>query len=200
MVKALHLFNPAPGCMMFRWLRRATAAIAVAVCCLFSAGSNSQLATTVPPELVIQTGHSSRVNCAVFAPNGRWLATGAADNSIRLWDTESGLELRALHGHSNWIRSLAVSHTGELLASGSNDRTIKIWNVTGGGREPLTLTGHTAPVESLLFMPDDKFIVSGGGDRTVRIWNASSGQLTQTLSNLTAVVALAVSPDGRYLA
>ena len=130
MVKALHPFNPALGCMMFRWLRRATAAITVAVCCVFSAGSNSQLAPTIPPELVIQTGHSSRVNCAGFAPNGRWLATGAADNSIRLWDTESGLELRALHGHSSWIRSLAVSRNGELLASGSNDRTIKLWNVT----------------------------------------------------------------------
>ncbi|HEY3103947.1 MAG TPA: caspase family protein [Pyrinomonadaceae bacterium] len=200
MVKALHLFNPARGCIMFRLLRRATAVIAIAVCCLFWAESTSQVSTAVPPELVIQTGHSSRVNCAVFGPNGRWLATGAADNSIRLWDTESGLELRALHGHSNWIRSLAVSRGGELLASGSNDRTIKIWSVSSG-RELVTLTGHTAPIESLLFMPDDKLIVSGSADQTIKVWDAGSGRLAQTLSGDTAAVgALAVSGDGKYLA
>ncbi len=180
------------------WLALAVTVLGVWLLC--SSEPPSQAAATTPPELVIQTGHSSRVYCAVFAPNGRWLATGAADNSIRLWDTESGLELRALHGHSSWIRSLAVSRNGELLASGSNDRTIKLWNVTTG-REPLTLTGHTAPIESLLFMPGDEVIVSGGGDHTVRIWDASSGHLKQTLSShTTAVVALAVSPDGRYLA
>src|SRR5215475_6150738 len=74
------------------------------------------------PELVIQSGHSSRVNCAVFGPDHRWLATGGADNSIRLWDVDSGLELRALTGHQNWIRSLAVNGNGDLLVSGSNDR------------------------------------------------------------------------------
>ena len=71
---------------------------------------------SAPPELVIQTGHSSRINCAVFGPDRRWLASGGADNSIRLWDVATGHELRALTGHKNWINSLAVSRNGELLA------------------------------------------------------------------------------------
>src|SRR5262249_18493602 len=75
------------------------------------------LAQNNPPELVLQTGHSSRVNCAVFGPNHKWLASGGADNTIRIWDVDSGLELRALRGHRNFINSLAVSRNGELLAS-----------------------------------------------------------------------------------
>ena len=208
MLKAFNSGTQAPNRMsnrstsrylFFGWLRRAIAVTAIALCCLFATGSSSRTATIVPPELVIQTGHSSRVNCAVFAPDSRWLATGAADNSIRLWDTESGLELRALHGHSNWIRSLAVSRSGKQLASGSNDRTIKVWSVSAG-RELRTLSGHTAPIESLLFTPDDKWIVSGSTDHTIKIWDAASGSLATTLSgHMTAVSALAISPDGKYL-
>jgi WD40 repeat protein/uncharacterized caspase-like protein len=183
----------------FLWLRTVSAVSAIAVCCLFSAKSTSQ-PKTIPPELVIQTGHSSRVNCAIFAPDSRWLATGAADNSIRMWDTQSGLELRALHGHSNWIRSLAVNRSGQQLASGSNDRTVKVWSISAG-RELLTLTGHTGPVESVLFTSDEKWIVSGSIDRTIKIWNAASGRLATTLSgHPTAVGTLAISLDGKYLA
>src|ERR1051325_11136631 len=120
------------------WLGFALAILGAAL--HFCSQSPSLAAATTPPELVIQTGHSSRVNCAVFGTDNRWLATGAADNSIRLWDTESGLELRALHGHSNWIRALAVSRSGKQLASASNDRTIKAWSVSDG-RELHTLTG-----------------------------------------------------------
>ena len=184
----------------YRWVRPALAAMAIAVCCVFSTESTSQRAATIPPELVIQTGHSSRINCGVFGPDGRWFASGGADNSIRLWDTESGLELRALHGHSNWIRSLAVSRSGKQLASGSNDRTIKVWNISAG-RELLTLSGHTGPIESVVFTSDDKWIVSGSTDRTIKIWDAASGSLTTTLSgHATAVSVLAISPDGKYLA
>ncbi len=199
MVKALHHFNPVRG-MMLRGLRRATALIAIAVCCLFSGTSTSQPRPAIAPELVIQTGHSSRVNCGVFAPNGRWLVTGAADNSIRIWDAEAGLELRALHGHANWIKSLAVSRSGERLASGSNDRTIKLWDVSAG-RELLTLNGHTGPIEALAFTPNDKWIVSGSNDHSIKVWEANTGRQAQSLSaHGAAVTALAISPDGKYLA
>ena len=161
--------------------------------------SQSPAPRSAPPELVIQTGHSSRVNCAVFGPNQSWLASGSADKSIRLWDVNSGLELRALHGHKNWITALAVSRNGELLASGSNDRTVRVWSVSSG-RELLTLTGHQAVVDSVLFSPDDRWVISGSADNTIRIWDATSGREIQTLKGHTAgVTALAMS-DGKMLA
>ena len=162
--------------------------------------SQSYAPSMAPPELVIQTGHSSRVNCAVFGPNRRWLASGSADHSIRLWDVDSGRELRALHGHKNWIKSLAVNRNGEHLASGSNDGTVKLWNVSSG-REIRTFEGHAGPVEVVLFSPDDRWIISGSTDQIIRIWDAATGREMQTLTGHTAgITALAISMDGKTLA
>ena len=184
--------------------RRVFRLVLLVAACLFSqfsyksSGASDQI--TAKPELVIQTGHSSRVNCVAFGPDSHWLASGSADNSIRLWDVESGLELRALIGHQNWIRSLAVSKNGKRLASGSNDRTVKVWNVASGRLE-LDLAGHEGAVEAVLFSPDGRLIVSGGADNSVKVWDATSGRQLQTLKDqAAAVTALVMSPDGRTLA
>ncbi len=178
--------------------------IALTLMCLYGASSRARVetldSTPAAPELVIQTGHSSRINCVAFAPDGRWLASGGADNSIRIWDLTSGLELRALTGHQNWIKSVAVSSNGELLASGSNDRTVKIWNVASG-RELMTLTGHQAAVEAVLFSSDGRLVFSGSSDNTIKIWDATSGRELRTLTgHAAAISAMAVSSDEKTLA
>lgn len=181
---------------------RSLAAVAVALWFYGPIPSPSQSSSpdNAPPELVIQTGHSSRINCALFASDRRWLASGGADNTIRLWDVDSGHELRALVGHKNWIKSLAVSRSGELLASGSNDRTVKLWNVLSG-RELLTLAGHEGAVEVVLFSPDDRWIVSGSADNTIRVWDAASGTQVQRLKgHVAGITALAISSNGKILA
>ena len=128
------------------------------------------------------------------------MATGSADNSIRLWDVNSGLELRAFTGHQNWIRSLAVSNSGELLASGSNDKTVRVWNVSSG-RATATLAGHTGIVGAVAFGADGRVIFSGSSDKTIRLWDAASGSPLRTLTgHLAEITVLAVSSDGKALA
>lgn len=165
---------------------------------------SSSLAARFPsqprPELVLQKGHAMAVNCAAFAPDGSWLASGGSDNSILIWQTESGRQLRALNGHSGYIRSLAISIDGQLLASGSNDRTIKVWNVAEG-RELFTLKGHEGPVEGLAFSRDGSWLASGSSDKTIRVWDLSSQKEIQTLNRRTAAVStLSFSGNGELLA
>src|SRR6266850_363254 len=103
-----------------------------------------QINNTAPPELVLQTGHASRINSSVFAPGNQWLASAGADQVIKIWDLPTGREMRTLTGHTGWIKSLSTNNKGDLLASGSVDRSVKIWEVESG-RVVHTLKGHTKP-------------------------------------------------------
>jgi len=193
---------PAPKVSSSDALRCFWRLLGTAVLCAYAFGVSSATATLsgALPELVLQTGHSSRVNCAVFAPDHRWLASGGVDNTIRIWDVSSGLELRALHGHNNWINSLAVSHSGELLASAANDQTLKVWNVTSG-REVVTITDPQNNDAVVLFSADDKSIIAAGADNLIRVWDIASVNQIATLKGHTAgIISLATSSDGALLA
>ena len=140
------------------------------------------------------------VNCAAFAPDGSWLASGGSDDAVLLWNTESARQLRALNGHGGYIRSVAISTDGQFLASGSNDRTIKIWNVAEG-RELFTLRGHEGPVEGLAFSRDGRWLASGSSDRTIKVWDLSSRKDIQSLNGRSAAVSvLSFTGNGELLA
>ena len=153
----------------------------------------------VRPELVLQTGHALGVNCIAFSPDGSWLASASADNSIIIWQTASGRQLRKLKGHSGYVRALTISADGKLLASGSNDRSVKIWDVETG-REVFSLVKHAGPVVSLAISRDGRWLSSGSLDKTVRVWDMSNGIEIQALNKHTAPVnALAFSRSGNSL-
>ncbi|KAI9376081.1 WD40-repeat-containing domain protein [Aspergillus egyptiacus] len=109
-------------------------------------------------------GHTNGVMCLQFEDN--ILATGSYDTTIKIWDTETGEELRTLTGHQSGIRCLQFDDT--KLISGSMDRTIKVWNWRTGECIS-TYTGHRGGIIGLHF--DASILASGSVDRTVKIWN-----------------------------
>jgi WD40 repeat protein len=70
------------------------------------------------------------VRSVAFAPDGRTFASGSVDNTIRLWDTATGKELRQLQGHQKQVDCVIFSPDGRRLASGSWDTTIRIWDLS----------------------------------------------------------------------
>ncbi len=151
------------------------------------------------PELVVQAGHSSEVHSVAFSPDGKTLASGSGDNTIKLWDVTSGTELRTLK-HSDQITSVAFSPDGRTLASGSWDKTIKLWDVTSG-RELHSLKGHSDKVSSVAFSADGKTLASGSGDNTIKLWDITSGTELRTLKgHSSAVLSVAFSADRKTLA
>ena len=98
------------------------------------------------------------------------MPSGSADNTIKLWDVETGQEIRTLKGHDGVVYSVNFSPDGKTLVSGSWDKTIKLWNVETG-QEIRTLKGHDDSVWSVNFTPDGKTLVSGSADRTIKLWN-----------------------------
>jgi WD40 repeat protein len=143
-------------------------------------------------------GHSGTVISVSVSRDGKTLASGSQDKTIKLWNLDTGKEIRTLSGHTEDVWSVSFSPDGKTLASGSDDNTIKLWNLDTG-KEISTLSGHTKTVNSVSFSPDGKTLASGSDDNTIKLWNLDTGKEIRTLSGHTEDV-WSVSFDGKTLA
>ena len=154
---------------------------------------------TAQPKATLE-GHTDNVWSVAFRPNGKMLASGSWDQTVRLWNVNTGHLLHTLRGHTDTVMSVAFSPDGNTLASGSWDGTIRLWNPRNG-KLKRTLREHTNGISSVAFSPDGLTLASGSADTTIRLWNPNNGKLKRTLRGHTNTVdSVAFSPDGATLA
>jgi WD40 repeat protein/uncharacterized cupredoxin-like copper-binding protein/energy-coupling factor transporter ATP-binding protein EcfA2 len=151
-------------------------------------------------------GHTDEVGSVAFSPDGQTLASGAGDNTIRLWDmTHDPPILQAtLTDHTNSVSSVAFSPDGQTLVSAGWDEPIIVWDMTQNPPSPKAiLTDHKDTASSLAFSPDGQTLVSGSWDDTIIVWdmtqNPPSPKATLT-DHEGSVYSFAFSPDGQTLA
>ena len=143
-------------------------------------------------------GHTHSVYCVAAYPTdeGIRIVSGSADQTVKIWDAETGENLRTLVGHRDVVKSVAASSDGHRIVSGSMDRTVKIWDADTGACLH-TLEGHRDGVSSVAIFSDGTRILSGSDDKTVKIWDAETGACLRTLEGHTDyVTSVAVSSDG----
>jgi len=129
-------------------------------------------------EEVSLLGHTREVNFVAFSPDGKRIVSASDDETIRIWNSETGdLVLGPLEGHTSWVYSAVFSPEGRRIVSASFDKTIRIWNSDTGEMVLGPLRGHTDRVLSAVFSPDGRLIVSASRDKTICVWDSQSGNM-----------------------
>ena len=141
--------------------------------------------------------HKGWLNHITFSPDGRTLATGAADDRLILWDfAERRAKAPPLRHGGN---TMAFSADGRLMASIGFDYIARVWDVAS--QQPVALLRSLEPAWGLAFTPDSTRIVSAGGDRKVRLWDAMGlPDKDQLKGHDHWVHQVSFSPDGKKLA
>ena len=81
-------------------------------------------------ETLTLKGHSEDVYSVSFSPDGKRIVSGSEDNTLKVWDAQTGKETLTLKGHSSSVNSVSFSPDGNRIVSGSTDKTVKVWDLS----------------------------------------------------------------------
>jgi WD40 repeat protein len=163
-------------------------------------------------ELRRYLGHKGTVYDVAFARDGKQFCSCGWDATVRLWDTETGKEIKSHHDHTEIVMCVAFSPDGQYVLSGGGmvynaatdkfrdgkDHDLRLW-AADSLQEVRRFKGHTGMIFGVAFSPDGTKAVSGCNDHTIRLWNVADGKEQALFRARGWVKSVAFSRDGKYL-
>jgi WD40 repeat protein len=138
--------------------------------------------------------HTRSLDGLAIDNEGRRFVSGSADGSVRLWDVDSGAQLRLFTGQTSAVACVALSPDRRKVAAAGATGVIRVWDADS--LDPaIVLEGHRKGVGELAFLPAGDRLLSVSGDRSVRLWDVATGR-AQILHDDLNETSIAVSGDG----
>ena len=139
-------------------------------------------------------GHTDTVWALTFSLDGTLLVSGSRDETVKLWDVQTGGVIKTFHVYTKSITSVSISPDCTMIASGCKDGTIHLWDIQTGGCFHV-IDGHNDNVNSVNFSPtNSQLLISASDDYTVRQWDVNGHQIGPTCEGTN----VAFSPDGTH--
>ncbi|KAK5650605.1 hypothetical protein RI129_001634 [Pyrocoelia pectoralis] len=140
-------------------------------------------------------GHAEAVISVSFSPDGKHLASGSGDTTVRFWDLHTQNPYYTCHGHRNWVLCISWSPNSKKLASACKNGHIIIWDPESGKQVGKTMIGHKQWITSLSWEPYHKnpecrLLASSSKDGDVRIWDSNLFQTVRVISGHTKSVTV----------
>jgi WD40 repeat protein len=155
----------------------------------------------IPGLICTLSGHGDAAYSVAFVGDGRQLATGSFDRTVRLWDSTTGRELRVFgggQGHQNYVLSVSVAADGRRLASGGSDAAVKLWDLPADAAP--RVFEHPDGVLGVAVSPDGQKLATAGHDGRARLWDALGGARLKELSGFDgAVTGVAFAGQGKFV-
>jgi WD40 repeat protein len=155
-------------------------------------------------KLVVQLGHSDWVLSVCFSADNKYVVTGSRDQSARLWELETGKEIRSFMGHSAPVYAVAISTDGKYVLTGSGDNTARLWE-TATGKEVRQFLGHTGYVQAVAISANGRYAMTNSYDQSARLWEIETGKELRSFPGHVGwdfsnrYFSVSFSGDGKYV-
>lgn len=159
-------------------------------------------ATTLAFPRRIFTGHTDQVIGSAFSPDGKYVLTGSLDKTVRLWEVETGQEVRKFIGPTGEVARVAFSPDGKYVAAAVfGEGTVRLWNTQTGEAEHVLRP--PSPTRDVFFLPDGRHVITATWTPPALLWDIETGQVVREFFQAgqtdTNIYGTTLSRDGKYL-